>query len=97
MTEKEVNINGIDVSECKHYRKDDKKKPICKSGGCLRVYRSCFCNENIDYDYRKLKRLEQKLNKIKEIATKYSQREDYLLGGLFTDLVDELNEVLKDE
>ena len=41
--------------------------------------------------------LEQKLEKIKEIATKYSQHEGYLLDGLFTDLVDELNGVLKDE
>lgn len=41
--------------------------------------------------------LEQKLDKIKGIATKYSQREDYLLGGLYADLIDKLNEVLKDE
>lgn len=42
-------------------------------------------------------KLKEKLEKAKEITTKYSQREDYLLGGLFADLVDELNEVLKDE
>lgn len=51
-------MTEIDVSECKHLKKDDKKKPICKSGGCLRVYRSCLCEENIDCDYRQLKRLE---------------------------------------
>lgn len=38
-----------------------------------------------------------KLEKIKEIVTKYSQHEGYLLDDLFTDLVDELSEVLKDE
>ena len=39
----------------------------------------------------------EKLDKIKGIATKYSQHEGYLLDSLFTNLVDELNRVLKDE
>lgn len=43
------------------------------------------------------KKLKEKLEKIKGIVTKYSQHEGYLLDGLFTDLVDELNKVLKDE
>ncbi len=78
-------MTEIDVSGCKLRTENNEM--------------ACFviCNEYPDCYYKKLKRLEQKLEKIKEIATKYSQREDYLLGGLFADLVDKLNEALKDE
>ena len=53
----------------------------------------------LKYDIAKLKQfiLIKAFDKIKEIATKYGQQEDYLLSILFSDLVDELNEVLKDE
>ena len=84
----EVSIDGVDVSKCRYA---EKSIPIDCS------IDNCFCYENNDCYYKQMKRLEQKLEKIKEIASKYSQHEGYLLDGLFTDLVDELSEVLKDE
>ena len=37
------------------------------------------------------------LQDIDKIVTEYSKHEDYLLSGLFADLINELNEVLKDD
>lgn len=80
----------IDVSGCRYYRKDKN----CDIWGIpCRMKEFCYFKilkqENTN--------LKEKLEKIKEIATKYSQHEGYLLDGLFTDIVDELSEVLKDE
>lgn len=50
---------------------------------------NCFCYENNDCYYKQLKRLEQKVKKIKGIVSKHSQQENSLLGSLFAVLVDE--------
>jgi hypothetical protein len=35
------------------------------------------------------------LQDVDKIVTEYSKREDYLLGGLYTDLIDDINKVLR--
>ena len=55
--DKEIIINGVNVAGCEHFKYDEIKKPICKSGGCTRVYKSCLCAGNADCDYKQLQQL----------------------------------------
>lgn len=66
MTE-EIIIDGVDVSGCKHLKYDDIKKPICKSGGCTGVYKSCLCEDNLDCYYKQLKRTQKEIEKYSAI------------------------------
>lgn len=58
MTE-EIIIDDVKVNECRHFKYDGIKKPICRSGGCVAVYHSCLCEDNKDCDYKQLKLLER--------------------------------------
>ena len=68
---KEIIIDGVDVAGCRHFKDDGIKKPICRSGGCVAVYRSCLCEDNADCDYKQLKRLEQENKELKDELKPY--------------------------
>ena len=56
----------IDVSKCKHYKYDGIKKPLCRSGGCTGVYKSCLCVENTDCYYKQLQQLKAENEELKK-------------------------------
>ena len=60
-------MSEIDVSKCKHYRYDGIKKPLCRSGGCTGVYKSCLCVENTDCDYRQLQQLKAENEELRNL------------------------------
>ena len=76
MTDKQIIIDGVDVSGCVALKDDGIKKPLCRAGGITSVYKSyqnCY--------YKQLKRKEQEceelkveVKKQKEIAKEYEQR-----------------------
>jgi septation ring formation regulator EzrA len=59
-----VIIDGVDVSECKHFYSDE----MCDSEQTL----SCVCVKNKECEYKQLKRLEQENERLKEEITKLS-------------------------
>ena len=73
MTNKQIIIDGVDVSLCKKYEHEIVRcnatlKNICFCGG------RCTDKKNADCYYKKWKRAEQKLEKQKEITKEYEQR-----------------------
>lgn len=85
----------IDVSGCEHFIKYDKKKPICRSGGCQRVYKSCLCAENIDCHYRQLKRLEFE-NKLLKADYEASEAENAKLKEKLEKIEEIINKLPKE-
>ena len=70
MADKQIIINGIDVSKCERYeheiiRCNATLKNMCYCGG------RCTDKKNADCYYKKWKRAEQKLDKIKKICSKF--------------------------
>ena len=66
MSDEQIIIDGVDVSGCLAFKYDGIiKKPICRSGGLKSAYNSCLCAENIDCDYKQLKRKEQECEALK--------------------------------
>lgn len=57
MTDKEIIINGVDVSECKHYNPEQYFK--CNIG-------CCHCEENPNCYYKQLSRKEQECEELKQ-------------------------------
>ena len=83
-------INGVDVSECKNFIKDF-DNVFCNSEKTL----SCKCSKNKDCYYKQLKRLEQKNEKLKQVANDSIIEQEKLMAK-----VNELqaeNERLKEE
>lgn len=67
MTDKEqIMIDGVNVSGCRHLKNDGIKKPICRSGGCIAIYKSCLCAKNTDCDYKQLARKTQECEELKK-------------------------------
>jgi hypothetical protein len=78
MTDKQIIIDGVDVSGCKYYVENNG----IEAQGCYELTDLCecnneneFCDNNPNCYYKQLKRAEQKLKEIKEIA------EDFYLDG----------------
>ena len=76
---KEVIIDGVDVSRCTKYAH--------KENICLQNY--LFCTSFHDCDYKKLKKCEQKLEKIKEICQTYDQ------NGVYYNLTEDILKVIE--
>ena len=68
MDEKPIMIDGVDVSECKHY-----KNRTCIADYCLTdmPFGEAKCELNTNCYYKQLKRAEQKLEKIKKVCNKF--------------------------
>ena len=70
MTDKPIIIDGVDVSGCKKYEHE-----IVRCNATLK--NMCFCSgrctdkKNADCYYKKWKRAEQKLEKIKKVCNKF--------------------------
>ena len=82
MTDKQIIIDGVDVSKCKYFDCDSKK---CKAEYYVRhgyeIVEYDTCRENPNCYYKQLKRKEQEceelkteVKKQKEIAKEYEQR-----------------------
>ena len=70
MTDKQIIIDGIDVSGCEKYEHEIVRcnatlKNMCFCGG------RCTDEKNADCYYKKWKRAEQKLDKIKKTCSKF--------------------------
>ena len=77
----EVYIDGCNVAECEHLLSDGKRKPICKSGGSCRVYKSCLCVDNSDCHFKQLQRAKAENEKLKirniELEAYFKVNEDF--------------------
>ena len=74
MTDKQIIIDGVDVSGCKHYNPEQYFK--CNIG-------CCHCEENPNCYYKQLKRKEQECEEInltneRLVAEKYTMNEEIL-------------------
>ena len=73
MTDKQIIIDGADVSKCKYFDcnyKECKAEYYVRHGYEIVKYDSC--RENPNCYYKKLKRAEQKLDKIKKVCNKFT-------------------------
>lgn len=71
MTDKEkIIIDGIDVSECGFLWKEKLPKKFCNNGNL-----DCDCNSNPNCYFKQLKRKEQALDEIEDIADDYNRVE----------------------
>lgn len=71
MVDKQVIIDGIDVSKCEKYEHEIIRcnatiKNMCYCGG------RCTDKKNADCYYKKWKRAEQKLDRIKKVCNKFT-------------------------
>ena len=65
MSNKQIIIDGVDVSGCMYHRMNN-KMAMCKA--CNSGIGSPYCEYETNCYYKQLKRLEKKLEKIKEIC-----------------------------
>lgn len=75
MTNKEIIIDGVNVSECEFLWKEKLPKKVCNNGNL-----DCDCNSNPNCYYKQLKRKEQALDEIEkylDAQQKYFDGEDY--------------------
>ena len=65
MTDKQIIIDGVDVSKCKYIDIENFEKPICH---CISQRNECEmpCEYNKDCYYKQLKRKEQECEELKE-------------------------------
>ena len=81
MTDKQIIIDGVDVSGCKKYEHEIVRcnatlKNMCFCGG------RCTDKKNADCYFKQLKRKEQECNKYKQIITEIEEiAEDFYLDG----------------
>ena len=76
MTDKQIIINNIDVSECEHVCVSTslfKEKTYVKCSAFFLENGDsyCDCTDNPNCYYKQLKRAEQKLDKIKKVCNKF--------------------------
>lgn len=76
MTDKQINIDGCDVSGCMYHRMNN-KMAMCKA--CNSGVGSPYCEYHKDCYYKQLKRAEQKLEKIKQFRHDYCMNCEDLL------------------
>ena len=70
MTDKEIIIDGVDVSECETLTYKDSVKPMCGNTGiCCRGRKNCY--------YKQLKRKEQECEESKDEIKHYKQIAQY--------------------
>lgn len=62
MTDKEIIIDGVNVSECGFLWKEKLPKKICNNGNL-----DCNCNSNPNCNFKQLKRKERAINNIEDI------------------------------
>ena len=72
MTDKQIIIDGVDVSGCEFYWQE---KALCNNGNLV-----SDCQENKDCLYKKYKRKEQKLKNIEEFRHNYCMNCEDLLN-----------------
>ena len=96
MTDKQIIIDGVDVSKCKYFDCDSKK---CKAEYYVRhgyeivEYDSCI--ENPNCCFKKLKLTEQKLENIKEICDTYQM--EYIVNNGVKLLTTKILQIIGDE
>ena len=61
MTDKEIIIDSVDVSECEFLWKERLPRKVCNNGNL-----DCDCNSNPNCHYKQLKRKEQALDEIEK-------------------------------
>lgn len=64
MTDKEIIIDGVDVSECDFLWKEKLPKKVCNNGNL-----DCNCNSNPNCYFKQLKRKEQELQAQRDFTT----------------------------
>lgn len=62
MTDKEIIIDGVDVSECEFLWKEKLPKKVCNNGNL-----DCNCENNPNCNFKQLKRKERAINNIEDI------------------------------
>lgn len=75
MSDKEIIVDSIDVSECEFLWKEKLPKRFCNNGNL-----DCDCNSNSNCYFKQLKRQEQALDEIEkylDAQQKYFDGEDY--------------------
>ena len=87
MEHKPIYLDGVDVSGCRHLKNDGIKKPICRSGGCTAIYKSCLCADNTDCDYKQLARKTKECEALKS--------ESFTMDSLITEQEEEIKELKK--
>ena len=78
MTDKEIIIDSVDVSECEFLWKERLPRKVCNNGNL-----DCDCNSNPNCHYKQLKRKEQECEEInlkneRLVAEKYTMNEEIL-------------------
>lgn len=91
MTDKQIIIDGVDVSGCEYYNKDDKT--------CREVngkYETDICDfdkcENSNCYYKQLKQVEKENDQLKEVAAKR-----LIEKGVFISTLDKLRKIIDEK
>ena len=76
MTDKQIIVDGVDISECEHvYARTslfkEKNFVECTAFFLENEDSRCNCSDNPNCYYKQLKRAEQKLEKIKKVCNKF--------------------------
>ena len=90
MTDKEIIIDGVDVSECEFLWKEKLPKKICNNGNL-----DCDCKKNQDCYYKQLKRKEQECEDLRTHC-KYIDETNKILYNEKVQLLDK-NQELQDK
>ena len=88
MTDKEIIVDSIDISECEFLWKEKLPKRFCNNGNL-----DCDCNSNPNCYFKQLKQKEQALNEIEkylDAQQKYFDGEDY---HNLLDIINEAKEI----
>lgn len=74
MADKEIIIDGVDVSECCWCDSEPNTEPYCR----INDGEDLNCEENPNCYFKQLKRAEQKLEKTKEYLSTYIETDDHI-------------------
>ena len=96
MTDKQIIIDGVDVSRCKYWKGYCRIASLCDYPGHL-------CEVNPNCYYKQLKRKEDKINKIEDICDDIL--ENYMkhslacvdLAGKITDIIDDIKQEVNND
>ena len=94
MTDKQIIIDGVDVSQCEKYEHEIVRcnatlKNMCFCGG------RCTDKKNADCYFKQLKQAEQKLENIKEICNMYQM--EYIVNNGVKLLTTKILQIIGDE
>ena len=90
MTDKEMIIDGVDVSECEYLWKEKLPKKVCNNGNL-----DCDCNSNPNCCFKQLKRKEQECEDLRTHC-KYIDETNKILYNEKVQLLDK-NQELQDK